>query len=217
MRELDSSTLVSPGRWEGGRSQRARHMRVLASGTEMSPCSRGYRNTARDAPARRHDVLVDPGMEERFGSPARRRMLPSPPAPGEGRRALGWGRKKRTAARHRARFPTIPPARPSLSFSSSIAERASSIERRTLALAAWMLSASAGARERVSAVMEAPHHFPSRPHPHHSLSVPRPKAVSLSARWPLTVRRDWPAAVMPAPSALGTPSDCRTCRLSGCL
>jgi hypothetical protein len=49
MRELDSSSVVSPERWEGGRPQRARHMSAMGSGIEMSPCPRGYRSPARDA------------------------------------------------------------------------------------------------------------------------------------------------------------------------
>jgi hypothetical protein len=57
MRELDSSSPVSPERWEGGRRQRARHMKALEPGTEMSPCPRGSR-CQQGTHRRRHDVVV---------------------------------------------------------------------------------------------------------------------------------------------------------------
>jgi hypothetical protein len=65
MRELDSSSPVSPERWEGGRPQRARHMSAMESGTEMSPCPRGYRRPARDALDAVMMLSSRPGMEVR--------------------------------------------------------------------------------------------------------------------------------------------------------
>jgi hypothetical protein len=59
MRGLDNSAAVSPEWWEGGRPQRARHMSALESGTQMSPCARGYRWPARDALCS-HDVVGAP-------------------------------------------------------------------------------------------------------------------------------------------------------------
>jgi hypothetical protein len=92
-------------------------MSAMESGTEMSPCPRGYRSPARDA---LHGVMMlssRQGIEVRgsgrFGSSAARRMPPRALAMVGARRGLGWGRNNRTAARHRALFPNNP-LRPSL-------------------------------------------------------------------------------------------------------
>lgn len=113
MRELDSSSSVSPEHWEGGRPQRARHMSAMESGTEMSPCPRGCRLPARDALDAVMMLSSRPVMEVRgSGSAAARRMQPRALVANGGRRALGWGRNNCTAARHRALSPNNPPARP---------------------------------------------------------------------------------------------------------
>lgn len=95
--------------------------------------------------------------------------------------SLGWGRKHRTAARHRARLPNKPPllahrAPPP----SSIAQRASSIARRAVAPSVWMLGAQ-GSGSAPS--WKSPRHFLSHhPPPSSPLSVlvPRPQPVSLA-------------------------------------
>jgi hypothetical protein len=116
MRRLDKSTAVSPRCWKGGRPQRARHMSAVRSGTEMSPCPRGYRSSARDA-SHCHDAVVVSGVVVRgsgsLGSPAARRKQPSPLATRRGRRAPHWSGFTASPG-----FSLQSPARSSLPLSS---------------------------------------------------------------------------------------------------
>lgn len=171
MRGLDNSRPVSPERWEGGRPQRARHMSAVRSGTEMSPCPRGYRSPARDA-SRCHDVVVVSGVvvrgSGRLGSSAARRKPPSPLETEQGRRAASGGGITAVAARHRALLPQSP-ARPSL-------------------LPISILCTRKGVVRRVSAPSSCPHHLllslllsspftvHPHPHPHHPQSEQTPAA-----------------------------------------
>jgi hypothetical protein len=181
MRELDSSSPVSPERWEGGRPQRARHMSAMESGTEMSPCPRGYRRPARDALDAVMMLSSRPGMEVRgsgrFGSSAARRMQPRPLALDRGRRALGWGRNNRTAARHRALSPNNPPARPSPMIHRSSSPIDPVRYRRPLRTEAR------GRTRRVSAP-SCPHHFQFLTLTVHHRSARFPLPIPTSSRHP---------------------------------
>lgn len=133
MRRLDKSTAVSPGCWKGGRPQRARHMSAVRSGTEMSPCPRGYSSPARDA-SHCHDAVVVSGVVVRWsgslGSPAARRKQQGPLATRRGRRAPHWSGFTAAAARHQASPSNPLRAHPSLYHRSRIAHRSSRARAR---------------------------------------------------------------------------------------
>jgi len=113
MRESDGSSAVSPERWEGGGPQRARHMSAMESGTEMSPCPRGYRWPARDALDGVMMLSSRPGMEVRglggLGGPLHGGCSQGASARSGKVRARVGKEEAQTAARHRARFPNNIP------------------------------------------------------------------------------------------------------------
>jgi hypothetical protein len=109
MRELDSSSPASPERWEGGRRQRARHMSL---GLRCHPvrvvlaASKGRIDAVMMLSSRADGEVRGFG---RFGSPAARRLQPSPLVPKRAG-ALSGGEGTKERRKKRARCCTSPGA-----------------------------------------------------------------------------------------------------------